>query len=105
MRRKIKHLSKLDKREQKKIPTEHLSNMAEFVLKSNFFEFSANIKQQISRTAIRRKYAPTYACVFCAYFWNGIFYKHKIINHFYGSDIQTIFSLFGLVVRKNNKTF
>ena len=34
----------LDKREQKKIPTEDLLNMAEFVLKSNFFEFNGNIK-------------------------------------------------------------
>ena len=32
----------LDKREQKKIPTEDLLQMAEFVLKNNFFEF--NIK-------------------------------------------------------------
>ena len=38
--------------------------MAEFVLKSNFFEFSGNIKQQISGTAIGTKCAPTYAYIF-----------------------------------------
>ena len=54
----------LDKREQKKIPTEDLLNMAEFVLKSNFFEFNSNIKQQISGTAIGTKCAPTCACIF-----------------------------------------
>ena len=30
----------LDKREQKKIPTEDVLQMAEFVLKNNFFEFN-----------------------------------------------------------------
>ena len=53
-----------DQREQKKIPTEDLLNMTEFVLKSNFFEFNGNIKQQISRTTIGTKCAPTYACLF-----------------------------------------
>ena len=33
----------LDKREQKKIPTEAPLNMAEFVLKKNFFEVNGNI--------------------------------------------------------------
>ena len=54
----------LDKREQKKIPTEDLLQMAEFVLKNNFFEFNNQIKQQISRTVIGAKCAPTYACIF-----------------------------------------
>ena len=38
----------LDKRKQKKSATADLLNMAEFVLKSNFFDFSGNIKQPIS---------------------------------------------------------
>ena len=54
----------LDKREQKKIPTEDLLQMAEFVLKNNFFEFNNRIKQQISGTAIGTQCAPTYACIF-----------------------------------------
>ena len=54
----------LDRREQKKIPTEELVQMAEFVLKNNFFEFNGQIKQQISGTAIGTKYAPTYACIY-----------------------------------------
>ena len=37
--------------------------------------------------------------------WNRPFYRHKIINHCYGSDIQMIFSLFGLMVRKDCKCF
>ena len=54
----------LDKWEQKNIPTEDFFNMTEFVLKSNFFEFHGNIKQQISGTSIGTKCAPTYACIF-----------------------------------------
>ena len=54
----------LDKREQKKIPTEDLVQMADFVLKNNFFGFNNQIKQQITGTAIGIKYAPTYACIF-----------------------------------------
>ena len=54
----------LDKREQKKVPTEDLLQMAEFVLKNNFFEFNNQIKQQISGTAIGTKCTPTYACIF-----------------------------------------
>ena len=34
----------LDKREQKKLPTEDLVRMAEFVLKNDFFEFNGQIK-------------------------------------------------------------
>ena len=35
----------LDKREQKKISTEDIVQMAEFVLKNNFFEFNGQIEQ------------------------------------------------------------
>ena len=37
----------LDKRKQKHVPTEKLINMAEFVLKKNFFEFNGSVKQQV----------------------------------------------------------
>ena len=54
----------LDKQEIKCIPTEDLVKMAEFVLKSNYFEFNSKIKQQVSGTAIGTKFAPPYACLF-----------------------------------------
>ena len=54
----------LDSRESKKIPTEDLVRMAEFVLKNNYFEFNGSIKQQLSGTAIGTKFAPPYACLF-----------------------------------------
>ena len=54
----------LRKSKQKHIPTEKLINMAEFVLKNNFFEFSGSVKQQISGRAIGTKCVPTYACIY-----------------------------------------
>ena len=54
----------LDRREEKKISTEDLVKMAEFVLKNNYFEFNGQFKHQISGTAIGTKFAPTYACIF-----------------------------------------
>ena len=38
--------------------------MAEFVLKSNFFEFSGSVKQQVSRTTIVTKCASIYVCIY-----------------------------------------
>ena len=52
----------LDKPEQKKFSTEDFVQMAEFVLKNNFFEFNNQIKQQIFGTAVGTECAPMYAC-------------------------------------------
>ena len=38
--------------------------MAEFEFKNIYFEFSAQVKHQISGAAIGTKFAPTYACIF-----------------------------------------
>ena len=54
----------LDRRRQKKISTEDLVKMAEFVLKNNYFEFDRSVYQQVSGTAIGIKFAPPYACIF-----------------------------------------
>ena len=54
----------LDKRTHKETTTENLIKMAEFVLKTNLFEFDANVYQQISGTAIGTKFAPPSACIF-----------------------------------------
>ena len=54
----------LDKRLLKKIPTDDLIKMAEFVLSNNFFEFNSDTFQQISGTAIGTKFAPTYTCIY-----------------------------------------
>ena len=55
---------KLEERSDKKVPSADLVDMAEFVLKINFFEFDSKVKQQVSGTAIGTKFAPPYACIF-----------------------------------------
>ena len=86
----------LDKQEQKKIPTEDLMQMAQFVLKNNFFEFNSQIKQQISGTTIGAKCAPTYACIFM----DKVETEFLETNHSGGLDILTIFPSFGRMVKK-----
>ena len=54
----------LDNRENKKISTDDLTKMAEFVLKNNYFELNGKVKNQISGTAIGTKFAAPYACIF-----------------------------------------
>ena len=54
----------LEKSDLKKIPTEDLVKMAEFVLKNNLFEFNSKVYQQKSGTAIGTKFAPPCACIY-----------------------------------------
>ena len=51
-------------RVNEKIDTEELIIMAEFVLKSDYFEFNSKVKQQLSGTAIGAKFVPPYAYIF-----------------------------------------
>lgn len=51
-------------RVNEKIDTEELVIMAEFVLKSDYFEFNSKVKQQLSGTAIGAKFVPPYAYIF-----------------------------------------
>ena len=53
----------LDKRKTHNVPRGKLVKMAEFVLKSNYFQFSDKLYQQISGTAIDTKFASPYACI------------------------------------------
>ena len=48
----------------KKIPTENLVKMAEFVLKNNLFQCNNKVFQQISGTSIGTKFTPPYACIY-----------------------------------------
>ena len=45
----------LEERSDRKVPSADLVDMAEFVLKNNFFKFDSKVKQQISGTAIGTK--------------------------------------------------
>ena len=48
----------------KKVSTEDIGKMADFVLKNNLFEFDSKFYKQISGTAIGTKFAPPYTCIF-----------------------------------------
>ena len=48
----------------KKVSTEDIGKMTDFVLKNNFFEVDSKFYKQISGTAIGTKFAPPYACIF-----------------------------------------
>ena len=55
---------RLNERGTPEIPTEDMVQMAEFVLKNNFFDFNGQVKRQKSGAAIGTKFAPPYACIF-----------------------------------------
>ena len=48
----------------KEVTTENLNKMAEFVLKSNYFEFISSVFQQILSTAIWTNIYSQYTCIF-----------------------------------------
>ena len=54
----------LERRDIKKIPTEDLVKMAEFVLNNNIFEFNSRAYQQKSGTVIGTKLSPSYSCIY-----------------------------------------
>ena len=54
----------LDKRRNKTVSTESLIELAELVLRNNYFEFNDRFKKQKESTAIGTKFAPPYAIIF-----------------------------------------
>ena len=54
----------LDSRENKHVPTDDLLKITAFVLKKNYFELAGKVKKQLLGTAIRIKFAQTYASIF-----------------------------------------
>ena len=55
---------RLGGRVNKRIGTEDLIEMAEFVLKNNYFELNSKVKQQLSATIIGTNGLPPYSCIF-----------------------------------------
>ena len=50
----------LEKRFNKNVTTDTLTELAELVLQNNYFEFNEGYLKQIRGTAIRTKFAPPY---------------------------------------------
>ena len=55
---------RLNERETPRLSTEELMKMADFIFKSNCFEFNGEVKRLRSGTIIGTKFAPPYACIF-----------------------------------------
>ena len=92
-----------EKRNIKKIPTNDLAKMAEFVLNNNIFEFNSKVYQQKSAAAIRTKIAPPYACIYMNEVEKFPETKRKTL-FIWLKYIDDIF-LSGLMVNTNQKDF
>ena len=90
-----------DGRVNKKIDTENLIKMVDFVLKNNYFEFNGKVKQQLSGTAIGTKFASPYPCIRLWIKLKLNFSSHKYTSLWYGFGTQTMSFLFGLIVKKS----
>ena len=63
----------LNKREDHSVSTESLCQLAEIILKHNYFENGKELYQQLLETAIGTKFAPNYANLFMAGIEDKIF--------------------------------
>ena len=82
---------KLEEKADKKIPLTDLVEMAEFILKNNFFEFETKIIQQISGTAIGTKFAPPYTCLIMDRIENEFLYSEIVKPWLWLRHIDDIF--------------
>ena len=75
----------------KKVSTEDIGKMADFVLKNNLFEFDSNFYKQISGTAIGTKLATPYACIFMNHIETDFLKMQDIKQWFWKRFIDDIF--------------
>ena len=90
--------------DNKSIPIEDLVKVAQFVLKSNYFEFNSTVKDQISGTAFGTKFAPPYACIFMDYTEREFLKSEQIQPWIWFRYIDDIFSS-GQLVKKSLTSF
>ena len=91
----------VDRRKVKKISTEELVKMAEFMLKNNYFDFKGQLKHQISGAAIGTKFAPIYACIFMDEIETKFLQTQELQPLVWFRYIDSVFFLFGPMVRIN----
>ena len=86
----------------KKVSTEDVGKMADFVLKNNFFGFVSKFSKQIPGTAIGTKYAPPYAYIFMDHNETE-FLKTQDINPGFGRDLLMAFFLYVQKMKRAEK--
>lgn len=77
----------LDRRNNKRISTNDLVQITEFVPENNYFEFNGKVKHQIFGTAIGTKFAPIHMLAFLWMKQKQSFLKAKNLNHWYIDDV------------------
>ena len=77
----------MDKRKTHKIPTGKLVNMAEFVLKNNYTQFSNKVYKQISGREIGTQSVPLYAYMFMDK-WKVSSNRRKSLNLFVEGTLE-----------------
>ena len=75
----------------KKVSTEDISKMADFVLKNILFEFDSKFYKKISGTAIGTKFVPPYACIFMDHIQTKFLKTQDIKPWFWKRFIDDIF--------------
>ena len=83
----------LDSREDKTISTESLMQLAECVLKNNFFEHNSHFFKQLRGTAIGTKMAPPYAIIYMDEFERGFLDNYYLKPFVWWRYIDDIFML------------
>ena len=75
----------------KKVSTEDIGKMADFVLKNNLFKFDSKFYKQISGTDIETKFAPPYAYIFMDHIGTEFLKTQDIKPWFWKRFIDNIF--------------
>ena len=83
----------------KKVSTEDIGKMDDFVLKNNLFEFDSKFYKQISETAIGTNFDPPYACIFMNHI-EMEFLKTQELKPWFWKRFMTIFFLCGQKVKR-----
>ena len=95
----IPHSEGLEIYPNKKVSTEEISKMTEFVLKNSLLEFASKFYKKVSGTAIRTKFAPPYACIFTDHNETEFLKAQDIKPWFWKRFIDDIF-LYGQKVKR-----
>ncbi len=83
----------LETRVNKSVSTDSLVNLAEIVLKNNFFEHGLDIFKQIKGTAIGTKFAPQYAIVYLRKFEEEALQGYELNPWVWWRYIDDIFTI------------
>ena len=83
----------------KKVYTEDIGKMPDFVLKNNLSEFNSKFYKQISGTAIETKFSPPYACIFMHHI-ETVFSKTHDVKPWFWKRFIDVICLYGQKMKR-----